>query len=497
MTDEKEYRDLTDDELDRILTDHWRWLYTDKKEGAQGDLRKCVLVGGRLKDAWDRLHQTGKITSEQLDHLKTQIRRQYPLIEAINQYFFVTNCGRDAVLFGVHLDGAKLEDAHLERAYLCAAHLDGADLSFARLGGAFLIDADLKGAKLEDAHLEGAFLIDADLKGAKLHDAHLEGAVLMGAHLDGADLSFAHLDGSDLGEAHLERTDLSFAHLDGAILIAADLKGAKLEDAHLDRAKLQSAHLEVADLRGAHLKGANLMDARLDWAFLFAAHIEVADLRGAHLKGAVLRESHIDGADFRKANIGGSDLRGTDFKGVKLSGILYDKTENYAGVRVTECFGGEGFVRYANDQAWLADYKSSRKGFGQNAVAWLWKITSDYGRSISRWTLVSLILAIVFACLYTPLPDCVTYWIPGFKPYAHWLNMYWPQLIDNTAPPGEPVYIWSSLYFSIVTFTTLGFGDIVAATFTARILVTLEVIVGYIMLGGLISIFANKFARRS
>ena len=62
---------------------------------------------------------------------------------------------------------------------------------------------------------------------------------------------------------------------------------------------------------------------------------------------------------------------------------------------------------------------------------------------------------------------------------------------------GLPLTFWKSFYFSIVTFTTLGFGDVVADNTLARILVTLEVILGYIMLGGLISIFANKLASRS
>lgn len=54
------------------------------------------------------------------------------------------------------------------------------------------------------------------------------------------------------------------------------------------------------------------------------------------------------------------------------------------------------------------------------------------------------------------------------------------------------------MYYSVVTFTTLGFGDIVPiGHFWARFFVVLEVILGYIMLGGLISIFANKLARRS
>jgi hypothetical protein len=55
----------------------------------------------------------------------------------------------------------------------------------------------------------------------------------------------------------------------------------------------------------------------------------------------------------------------------------------------------------------------------------------------------------------------------------------------------------SLLYYSAVTFTTLGFGDIVPKIPILQIIVMLEVILGYIMLGGLISILANKLARRS
>jgi len=43
----------------------------------------------------------------------------------------------------------------------------------------------------------------------------------------------------------------------------------------------------------------------------------------------------------------------------------------------------------------------------------------------------------------------------------------------------------------------LGFGDVLPITQFAAFLVMLEVILGYFMLGGLISIFATKLARRS
>ena len=53
------------------------------------------------------------------------------------------------------------------------------------------------------------------------------------------------------------------------------------------------------------------------------------------------------------------------------------------------------------------------------------------------------------------------------------------------------------IYYSVVTFTTLGFGDITPKTLEASRWLMAEVILGYVMLGGLISIFANKIARRS
>ncbi len=57
----------------------------------------------------------------------------------------------------------------------------------------------------------------------------------------------------------------------------------------------------------------------------------------------------------------------------------------------------------------------------------------------------------------------------------------------------------SPWYFSVITFTTLGFGDLTPKPecWQAQAWIMAEVVLGYVMLGGLISIFANKLARRS
>ena len=62
---------------------------------------------------------------------------------------------------------------------------------------------------------------------------------------------------------------------------------------------------------------------------------------------------------------------------------------------------------------------------------------------------------------------------------------------------GEGATWLTPIYFSTVTFTTLGYGDITPSTSLPQILVMVEVTLGYIGFGGLLSIFAAKMARRA
>ena len=54
-----------------------------------------------------------------------------------------------------------------------------------------------------------------------------------------------------------------------------------------------------------------------------------------------------------------------------------------------------------------------------------------------------------------------------------------------------------AIYYSLVTFTTLGFGYVRAKTLLGATVIGVEVVLGYVMLAGLISIFVNKLARRA
>ncbi len=70
---------------------------------------------------------------------------------------------------------------------------------------------------------------------------------------------------------------------------------------------------------------------------------------------------------------------------------------------------------------------------------------------------------------------------------------HWPEMVNYGRPP-----TWfTPFYFSIVTYTTLGFGDVVPATVTGEVVVSTEVILGYVTLGLLLAVLAEKLARRS
>ena len=148
------------------------------------------------------------------------------------------------------------------------------------------------------------------------------------------------------------------------------------------------------------------------------------------------------------------------------------------------------FKRYINDEQWIDAWRN--RGNGRNFIFFIWELMSHCGRSIGLWVAWSFIFVIIFTIAYTPAPGWMPEWWYSFL-QEH--GAVFEQTVSSYK--GEPLNFWSCFYFSIVSFTTLGFGDIAASNSLARFLVTVQVIFGYVMLGGLISIFANKFARRS
>ena len=131
-------------------------------------------------------------------------------------------------------------------------------------------------------------------------------------------------------------------------------------------------------------------------------------------------------------------------------------------------FSGATMLRqFILDQNFIHEFKS--QGASAKLLYWFWWITSDCGRSIARWLVWIAVAWGAFGFAYSRLPV-------DFGDYPTALSPY---------------------YFSFVTLTTLGYGDAVPASVGAQVAAMVEVAIGYVLLGGLISIFSNKLARRA
>ena len=57
------------------------------------------------------------------------------------------------------------------------------------------------------------------------------------------------------------------------------------------------------------------------------------------------------------------------------------------------------------------------------------------------------------------------------------------------------LYIWTR-YWTITTMTTIGYGDVSPVTSIGQVVLIIHIAIGYLGLGALLSILANKFASR-
>jgi len=278
------------------------------------------------------------------------------------------------------------------------------------------------------------------------------------------------------GEVWLEGAWLEEAHLWGADLREAHLEGAGFPKAHLEKAVLEEAYLERTHFMNAHLEEACLVNAHLEGAIFWATHLQGACLGNTRLEGTSFEAAHLEGAEFETAFVDGFTQiwncyvdRETDFSGVALESIQIDPATKQLL---------EYNIRRDNWEEWYDKHP---------AMKWLvrpfWWV-SDYGLSTGKIVLTFFLLAGIFAWFYFILECCHAGAVDGLT------------VKPNMSPwHAYPLALVRSLYFSIVTMTTVGFGDIHAnpQSILGHVLIALQVLLGYTILGALITRFAVLF----
>jgi len=271
------------------------------------------------------------------------------------------------------------------------------------------------------------------------------------------------LEGAPLGECYLKDVHL-------------DLRGGYFlnDDGTNDTSKkvCSNVHLKGAHFNHSNLEGARLMNADLEGVKFWFAHLEGADISEANLVGAKCKRAKVNGSTSFwecKVNRYCKNNEFTDFSGVALDDASIDP-----GTKQLLQYN----IRRKNWEDWYKEHPR---------LKWLVKLfwwISDYGLSTKRIIFTFFGLALIFANIY-----------------YHWGRMAPPGIVKYlfVDRSGIEVQSWlvplRTLYFSIVTMTTLGFGDMYAnaQSILGHLLLMIQVILGYVLLGALVTRFAVLF----
>lgn len=272
----------------------------------------------------------------------------------------------------------------------------------------------------------------------------------------------------------LEGFRLARANLVGIHLLTPGQNiGVDMRNADLYRANLQGAHMFRIDLRGASLMKADCREANLNFA-----NLDDTNLLGTRLDGA--RIENINWGQQLRQQREGARARQRRRK-AEAADAFEQAEEIYRGLRkVSEQQGlFELAGRFFYEEMLMRRLQMPLPSFGR-VVSWLVDLFCGYGEKPLRVIAFSLCLISLLACCYFLLGIRDGNTIVAFNANA--------SVLENL------LNFLTALYFSVVTFTTLGYGDLVPVG-ASRALAAIEAFMGSFTLALFVVVFVKKMTR--
>lgn len=272
------------------------------------------------------------------------------------------------------------------------------------------------------------------------------------------------------------------------------MEGACLAHANLDDVNL----VRYGDGESYSLANADLYRASLHRAHLFKVDIS----------GASLMKADCTGANFHHANLEKTNLLGAKFDGAKIENVLWGKTLFHEALGYEACAQKDQekavvYFEQAEEVARHLRKVSEHEGLFEMAGHFFIKEMINRRRQMPKWSWQRLLSkAVDLFCGYGERPArvvgfsiclififAVVFWMFGIEDGSQViqfsLDASWQQNLLN---------LGNTLYFSVVTFTTLGYGDLVPIGFS-RMLAAIEAFTGSFTLALFVVVFVKKMTR--
>ncbi len=283
--------------------------------------------------------------------------------------------------------------------------------------------------------------------------------------------------------------------LRGITLEAIDLSGeTAFADTAFDASRFVNVQFEQASITGSRFDRSTFSDnCSFSNSVGVRSSFRDCDCRGVSFNGANLSGADLSGCDLRD-----SDLRDTNLARVTISmegalGFLSWRRKwtrfggDYQTLTTLHPRGPRWLRRYIADEAEAEAIRHRYPIWGTVLY-----ILSNHGRSAGRIGCWALATWLVFGLLYSahPVLSALSATIIGPR-----LMCAAPAFVVGD----EIVYldVWSGLYFSTVTITTLGYGDISPGNAIARGLATTEAACGVVLIGVFVSVLVQTTTTRS
>lgn len=406
---------------------------------------------------------------------------------------------RDKGMVGGDLRSTNLQNAEIQLRNISNTDFSNSDMRNVDLTDQIFFNCGMVKTNLENANLKDTNLNHGNIRQASLNSADgkridLWKADLKGADFERADLTYGNFGHNDFTESDLTYADFSHARLEGSDMSNMDLEDVVFEDADLSRADLSKSHMKYNNLIGSSLRNANLSEA-----VLYRVRLKNADLEYANLSGADLREANLTGAKLYQTLL--TDARINDL--TTFDELCSYEQEPFAPYDTpADRFDGAAWVyrrletlHERNAMSLQArEYHVRKKeamrkkfkqdgNYGRYAAATANRYLSYHGESLSHVMLASAVVILASGLLYP--------FIGGVKDGG---TVYQTTLMELPTVHGMAA-LARGLYFSIITFTTIGYANVAPNGPWSRVLVGIESLLGAILVALFVYVLGRRVAR--